>query len=138
VLRELEESRELRSVDAWMQSVADALHAASYRRSGWYDPAVLGALHRILGNKQVSIDVSIAPPPWVENRLVGSRPLRARTHRTSHRLSHDPIDFDPQCTAALFEMLDTFPTADGSEVHWLPAAANSGAPCDGTRGDFAQ
>ena len=67
-VRELGKSRELENVDAWMQRVANALPAASYRRSGWYDPAVLGTLHRMLGRKQVSIDVSIAPPPWVETR----------------------------------------------------------------------
>jgi hypothetical protein len=93
----------------------------------------------MLGRKQVSIEALILPPPWVENRLVGNVPLGGATRRASHRLAREPVDFDPRCTAALWEMLDSFPEADGSDLRWSDEpSAGSGDSCDGSRGAFTR
>ncbi len=113
-----------------MRHLADALVSASYRRHGWYDPAVLGTLHRMLGRKQVSVDAQILPPPWIENRLVGRIPLHGHSHRKRWDLPREPLELDPRCTSALYEMLDTFSPAEELVV-------GSGSRCDGARGSFS-
>ena len=84
------------------------------------------------------IDAMILPPPWIENRLVGGVPLEAHTHAQSQSLYHVPVDFDPQCNIALWEMLDTYPEANGDGVRWrTKLTAGSGMPCDASQGAFA-
>jgi len=122
-----------------MRLLADTLSAASFRRGGWYDPTVLAVLHGMLGRKQVSIEAVIEPPPWVENRLVGRALLGGATRREGHRPTRELVDFDPKCTAALWEMLDTFPEADGPTLRWPDdPSVESGDPCDGSRGAFTR
>ncbi len=139
MLRKLRRAQETDRSEEWMQHLADALSQASFRRGGWYDPSVLGVLHDLLGRKQVSIEALVMPPPWVENRLVGSVPLSGSTGRRSHELPRQLVEFGPRCTAAVWEMLETFPRFESDDLRWpkhLPA--ESGNACDGSLGGFTR
>ena len=139
MLEEIARARRSDRTEEWMRSLADGLAKASFRRDGWYDPTVLGVLHGMLGRKQVSIEALVMPPPWVENRLVGSVPLSGATGRRSHSLERQIVDFQPRCAAATWEMLDTFPAYTEGELVWPEdPSAESGSPCDGSLGGFSR
>lgn len=139
MLEDVERARASGRTEEWMQDLADGLSEASFRRGGWYDPTVLGVLHGMLGRKQVSIEAVVLPPPWVENRLVGSVPLSGATGRRSHALPRQIVDFGPKCTVAWWEMLDTFPSFEEGELTWPDhPTAESGSPCDGSLGGFSR
>ena len=129
VLASLSRARAEDDPERWMGHVVEALARASIRRAGGFDPVLLGALHDALEPKQFSIEVAIAPPPWVENRLPGEAALGASTHKKRHRLERPFMDFDPQCTAAWVDMLQGLVGED-------PLADRFGAACDGARGSF--
>ena len=135
----LEKARAAEDEADWMVHVTDALGQASFRRGGWYDPTLLSVLHRMIGRRQISIHASILPPPFVENRLVGHTPIRARSRKKQRGLSREPIELDPQCAPALWEMLETFPTESGGKLAWPEEPpAGSGSPCDGSWGAFTR
>nr|MDJ0787430.1 hypothetical protein [Myxococcota bacterium] len=64
-------------------------------------------------------------------------PLRAHTHEKPHALAREPVELDPRCAAAQWEMLETLPSVDGGELRW-PEAIAEGSPCDGSFGGFAR
>lgn len=128
--RGLERARAEANTAEWMADVMRALSSASIRRAGAYDASVLGAIHRLLDEDTVSIDGIVRPPPWVENRMLGSVPLAAESRKKRHRLHRQFIDFDPKCTSGLYRMLESF-EADHTPDRYY------GAICDGARGALA-
>ncbi|MCP5057434.1 MAG: hypothetical protein GY937_12015 [bacterium] len=139
VVERIAAAREADDPEVRLRLLTESLGEASYRRGGGYDPTLLVVLHQQLGRKQVSIDATIQPPPFEENRLIGRTPIRIHTRKEPRALAREPLDLDPQCAPAVWEMLETFPTWDGQEIRWPEhPPAGSGSPCDGSWGPFAR
>jgi len=129
VLAKLEHARAEEDASLWMRDVVDALSIASPYREGRFDARVIGALHRLLDPEDLSIEATVEPPPWIENRLVNHVPLVAFTRGKRFRLDRPWLDFEPKCSAGIYTMLETFAGED-------PVRDRYGAVCDGARGSF--
>jgi len=129
VAAKLERARKEDDASLWMRDVVDALSTASPYREGKFDPRVIGALHRLLDPEDLSIEATVEPPPWVENRLMSHVPLVAFTHDERFTLERPWVDFEPKCSAGIYTMLETFSGED-------PVSDRYGAICDGARGSF--
>ena len=125
----LERARVEDDASLWMRDVVDALSTASPYRQGKFDPRVIGAMHRLLDPEDLSIEATVEPPPWIENRLMSHVPLVAFTHDERFELERPWVDFEPKCSAGIYTMLETFSGED-------PVRDRYGAICDGARGSF--
>jgi hypothetical protein len=129
VAAKLERANAEEDASKWMRDVVDALSTASPYRQGTFDPRVIGALHRLIDPEDLSIEATVEPPPWIENRLMSHVPLVAFTHDERFTLERPWVDFEPKCSAGIYTMLETFSGED-------PVADRYGAICDGARGSF--
>jgi hypothetical protein len=129
VAAKLEQARQEEDPSRWMRHVANALSIASSFRDGSFDPRALGAMHQLLDPEDVSIEVTVEPPPWIENRLMSNVPLVAFTHEKRHALVQPWVEFEPHCSAGIYTMLETMVGED-------PVRDRYGAVCDGARGGF--
>jgi hypothetical protein len=80
VLAKLDRAKAEDDASLWMRDVVDALSTASPYRQGKFDPRVIGAMHRLLDREDLSIEATVEPPPWVDNRLMCHVPVVAFTH----------------------------------------------------------
>lgn len=91
-----------------LKHLGEALGHASFRSGGSYDSAVLEALHDAIGREHLSIEARVAPPQWVENRLPGGVPLRARAGAPLPNRSPPWVELAPRCPFAWYTMLESF------------------------------
>ncbi len=129
VLAKLDRAKSEEDASLWMRNVVDALSTASPYRQGKFDPRVIGAMHRLLDPEDLSIEATVEPPPWIENRMMSHVPLVAFTHDERFELDRPWVDFEPHCSAGIYTMLETFSGED-------PVRDRYGAVCDGARGSF--
>ena len=124
VLERLESARSQQDDMARYGDVVHAIAATAYRSGQGYDPSLLATLRRVVGPDHVSVDARIAPPRWVELRLLGKVELVGHTHSEPFRPPHAPVIFEPESGIALYHMLDWMTDA----VRWTSGGEDGDRP----------
>jgi len=128
VLAHLKDAKAAQTPGPRYRAIGEALGAAAFRRGDGFDPRVLAVLRSLADSDEVSVDARIAPPPWVENRLLANKALVLHTHKRPFEMPRRPIIFQPGDAEQVYDMLESFDSLESISLRDSPEAES--APAD--------